>query len=179
MKKLSAEKQFGFLASILSLLLMLFFYSRGSEIYFWLFFVFAITLSSLTLFAPKRLIVLSNLWMRLGLNLSILINPSVKPFRDLESEINSEKKWELEALNIKPFTRDHHLEIQKLEETVGTTLRFPDNILLVAAKGDELLSWKEMSSFYKGCQQYIVDGSDHSMTNFPKHWETIKGFIGA
>ena len=110
--------------------------------------------------------------------LSILINPSVKPFRDLESAINSEKKWELEALNIKPFTRDHHLEIQKLEKTVGTTLRFPDNILLVAAKGDELLSWEEMSSFYKGCQQYIVDGSDHSMTDFPKHWKSIKSFIG-
>ena len=110
--------------------------------------------------------------------LSILINPSVKPFRDLESAINSEKKWELEALNIKPFTRDHHLEIQKLEKTVGTTLRFPDNILLVAAKGDELLSWEEMSSFYKGCQQYIVDGSDHGMTDFPKHWKSIKGFIG-
>ena len=110
--------------------------------------------------------------------LSILINPSIRPFRDLESAINSEKKWELEALNIKPFTRDHHLEIQKLEETVGTTLRFPDNILLVAAKGDELLSWEEMSSFYKGCQQYIVDGSDHSMTDFPKHWRSIKSFIG-
>ena len=87
--------------------------------------------------------------------LSILINPSTRPFRDLESAISSEKKWELEALNIKPFTRDHHLEIQKLEETVGTTLRFPDNILLVAAKGDELLSWEEMSLFYKGCQQYM------------------------
>ena len=110
--------------------------------------------------------------------LSILINPSIKPFRDLESAINSEKKWELEALNIKPFTRNHHLEIQKLEETVGTTLRFPENILLVAAKGDELLSWEEMSLFYKGCQQYIVDGSDHSMTDFPKHWKSIKGFVG-
>ena len=76
--------------------------------------------------------------------LSILISPSVKPFRDLESAVSSEK-IELEALNIKPFTRDHHLEIQKLEETVGTTLRFPGNILLVAAKGDELLSWEEMS----------------------------------
>ena len=110
--------------------------------------------------------------------LSILINPSVKPFRDLESAINLEKKWELEVINIKPFTRNYHLEIQKLEETVGTTLRFPDNILLVAAKGDELLSWEEMSSFYKGCQQYIVDGSDHSMTDFPKHWKSIKSFIG-
>ena len=110
--------------------------------------------------------------------LSILINPSVKPSRDLESAINSEKKWELEVLSIEPFTRNYHLEIQKLEETVGTTLRFPDNILLVAAKGDELLSWEEMSSFYKGCQQYIVDGSDHSMTDFPKHWKSIKSFIG-
>ena len=110
--------------------------------------------------------------------LSILINPSVKPFRDLETAINSEKKWQLEALNIKPFTRNYHLEIQKLEETVGTKLRFPDNILLVAAKGDELLSWEEMSSFYKGCQQYIVDGSDHGMTDFPKHWKSIKSFIG-
>ena len=110
--------------------------------------------------------------------LSILINPSVKPFRDLKSAINSEKKWELEALQIKPFTKNHHLEIKHLEETAGTTLRFPDNILLVAAKGDELLSWEEMSSFYKGCQQYIVDGSDHSMTDFPKHWKSIKSFIG-
>ena len=110
--------------------------------------------------------------------LSILINPSVKPFRDLETAINSEKKWQLEALNIKPFTRNYHLEIQKLEETVGTKLRFPDNMLLVAAKGDELLSWEEMSSFYKGCQQYIVDGSDHSMKDFPKHWKSIKSFIG-
>ena len=110
--------------------------------------------------------------------LSILINPSVRPFRDLESAINSEKKWELDALNIKAFTRNHHLEIQKLEEKVGTTMRFPDNILLVAAKGDELLNWEEMSSFYKGCQQYIVDGSDHSMTDFPKHWKNIKSFVG-
>ena len=109
--------------------------------------------------------------------LSILINPSVRPFRDLESAINSEKKWELEALNIKPFTRNYHLEIQKLEEKVGTTMKFPDNILLVAAKGDELLNWEEMSSFYKGCQQYIVDGSDHSMTDFPKHWKSIKSFV--
>ena len=111
--------------------------------------------------------------------LSILINPAVRPFRDLESAINSEKKWELEALKIEPFTRNHHLEIQKLEEKAGITMRFPDNILLVAAKGDELLNWKEMSSFYKGCQQYIIDGSDHSMTDFPKHWKSIKGFIGA
>ncbi|MDA9719231.1 hypothetical protein N9U60_02430 [Betaproteobacteria bacterium] len=110
--------------------------------------------------------------------LSILINPSVRPFRDLESAINSEKEWNLEALNIKPFTKNHHLEIQKLEETAGTTLKFPDNILLVAAKGDELLSWEEMSLFYKGCQQYIVDGSDHSMKDFPKHWKSIKSFIG-
>lgn len=110
--------------------------------------------------------------------LSILINPAVRPFRDLKSAINSEKKWELEALQIKPFTKNHHLEIKHLEETAGTILRFPDNILLVAAKGDELLSWEEMSSFYKGCQQYIVDGSDHSMTDFPKHWKSIKSFIG-
>ena len=69
--------------------------------------------------------------------------------------------------------------LQKLEEKAGITMRFPDNILLVAAKGDELLNWQEMSSFYKGCQQYIIDGSDHSMTDFPKHWKSIKGFIGA
>ncbi len=111
--------------------------------------------------------------------LSILINPAVRPFRDLESEVNSEKNWQAEALGIKPFTKDHHLELKKLESEIGTQLRFPDNILLVAAKGDELLSWKEMSAFYEGCQQYIIEGSDHGMTDFPKHWPNIKSFIGA
>ena len=110
--------------------------------------------------------------------LSIVINPAVRPFRDLESEVNPGKEWQLEALNINPFTKNHHLELKELEIAIGTKIRFPDNILLVATKGDELLSWKEMSSFFKGCQQYIIEGSDHSVTDFSKHWPNIKSFIG-
>ena len=109
--------------------------------------------------------------------LAIVINPAINPFRDLKSEITSAKQWQLEAQNIKPFTTDHHHELEKLEKQVGTKIKFPDNILLVAAKGDELLSWEDMSEFYKGCQQYIVDGSDHGMSDFEKHWSNIKTFI--
>ena len=38
--------------------------------------------------------------------------------------------------------------------------------LLIAAKGDELLDWREMAKRYSGAQQHIIDGSDHGLSDF-------------
>jgi len=48
---------------------------------------------------------------------------------------------------------------------------------LVAAKGDELLDWKEMVARYPGAQQIIIEGSDHSISDFDQHWPAIRSFL--
>jgi predicted esterase YcpF (UPF0227 family) len=48
---------------------------------------------------------------------------------------------------------------------------------LIAAKGDELLDWKEMSQFYKGAKQLILEGSDHGIADYADHLPRVLDFI--
>jgi predicted esterase YcpF (UPF0227 family) len=53
----------------------------------------------------------------------------------------------------------------------------PDRYLLIAAKGDELLDWKEMSAFYPGAKQLILEGSDHGIADYAEHLPVVIEFI--
>jgi len=47
----------------------------------------------------------------------------------------------------------------------------------VAAKGDELLDWKEMVDFYPGAQHLVLEGSDHGIADYSKYLPEILEFI--
>jgi predicted esterase YcpF (UPF0227 family) len=53
----------------------------------------------------------------------------------------------------------------------------PDRYFLIAAKGDELLDWKEMVAFYSGAQQLILEGSDHGIADYIDHLPAVIQFI--
>jgi predicted esterase YcpF (UPF0227 family) len=53
----------------------------------------------------------------------------------------------------------------------------PNRYFLIAAKGDELLDWKEMVAFYSGAQQLILEGSDHGISNYTDHLPAVIEFI--
>jgi predicted esterase YcpF (UPF0227 family) len=53
----------------------------------------------------------------------------------------------------------------------------PERYFLMAAKGDELLDWKEMSAFYPGAKQLILEGSDHGIANYADHLPAVIEFI--
>jgi predicted esterase YcpF (UPF0227 family) len=48
---------------------------------------------------------------------------------------------------------------------------------LIAAKGDELLDWKEMVEFYEGANQLVLEGSDHGIADYGIHLPKVLKFI--
>lgn len=105
---------------------------------------------------------------------AVLINPAVKPARDLACHIGEQTFWhrpeerfffqprfvdELGALHAGPLTR-------------------PERYLAVIATGDEVLDWREMQGRYAGAQLRIVPGSDHALSDFDDHLPAILGHLG-
>ena len=48
---------------------------------------------------------------------------------------------------------------------------------MIAAKGDELLDWREMVNFYIGSKQLVLDGSDHGIADYANHLPEVLRFI--
>ncbi|MGA0100743.1 MAG: hypothetical protein ACO3HF_01740 [Burkholderiaceae bacterium] len=40
-----------------------------------------------------------------------------------------------------------------------------------------MLDWNEMVARYPGALHHIVEGSDHSLSDFPEHWPAMKEFL--
>jgi predicted esterase YcpF (UPF0227 family) len=53
----------------------------------------------------------------------------------------------------------------------------PERYFLIAAKGDELLDWKEMVDFYRGAKQLVLEGSDHGIADYADHLPKVLEFI--
>lgn len=100
-----------------------------------------------------------------------LLNPAPWPARDLAPYVGDLPAWHTgEVLHF----REQYINDLKAME-VGIT--DPARYLLVAAKGDELLDWKEMVARYPGAHHHIIEGSDHGLSDFDAHWPAIKAFL--
>ena len=57
-----------------------------------------------------------------------------------------------------------------LSELDVPVISFPDRYFLIAAKGDELLDWREMVDRYRGSPSHILEGSDHGLSDFESRY---------
>lgn len=103
-----------------------------------------------------------------------LLNPAVKPARDLARYIGEQKSWHdpSESFFFQPSFVD---ELEVL--TAGPR---PDPALGYAliAKGDEVLDWREMTAHHAGCQITLLEGGDHALSDFAQHLPALLDFIG-
>lgn len=100
-----------------------------------------------------------------------LLNPAPWPARDLAPYVGELPAWH--SQEVLHFRQEYIHDLKALEVGISQ----PDRYLLVAAKGDELLDWNEMVARYPGAQHYIIEGSDHGLSDFDQHWPTIKQFL--
>jgi uncharacterized protein len=100
-----------------------------------------------------------------------LLNPAPWPARDLAPYVGDLPAWH--SNEVLHFRNEYIADLKALE--VG--LSDPGRYLLVAATGDELLDVKEMIARYPGTHHHIIEGSDHSITDFADHWPIVKRFI--
>lgn len=104
---------------------------------------------------------------------TVLLNPAVHPERDLVPHIGLQPAWHSgEMLDIRPEF------ITQLADMHSSRLADPARYLLVAARGDEVLDWREMVARYPDSHHWVIEGSDHSLSNFPSFLDEILRFCG-
>jgi predicted esterase YcpF (UPF0227 family) len=102
----------------------------------------------------------------------ITLNPAVYAARELEPHVGMMTAYDSEE----PF--DFKAEyIDELRALQVDPITDPKRYFLIAAKGDELLDWKEMAAFYPGAKQLILEGSDHGISDYANHLPAVIDFI--
>ncbi|MGE5339070.1 MAG: YqiA/YcfP family alpha/beta fold hydrolase [Gemmatimonadota bacterium] len=104
---------------------------------------------------------------------TVLLNPAIRPYDDLRGHLGQQPVYfSSETIEMRPEYLDELLVL----ETPRITR--PDQYLLIAATGDELIDYRTMVAKYAGCNQHIIDGSDHSLSDFGRYLEEVLAFCG-
>ena len=106
---------------------------------------------------------------------AVLLNPAIDPARDLAACVGEQTAWH-DGNERFCFDAAYVDELRAIAPPARLTRL--DRYLAVIAKGDEVLSWHEMSARYAGCRTLLIDGSDHALGDFAAHWPTVVEFLG-
>jgi predicted esterase YcpF (UPF0227 family) len=105
---------------------------------------------------------------------AVLLNPAVQPPRDLaayvgvSTQFHSDELFEFKAEYVDELM---HYEVARISR--------PERYFLVAAKGDEVLDWREMVAYFAGAKQTVIEGSDHGISDFDQHIDDVMAFCDA
>ncbi len=104
---------------------------------------------------------------------AVLLNPAVDPARDLQKYIGETTAWHSDE---RFFFRAEF--IAELRAIAPPTLTRLDRYFAIIAKGDEVLSWVEMSGRYRGAAVKLLEGGDHALSDFDTHLPEAMAFLG-
>lgn len=103
---------------------------------------------------------------------AVVLNPAVRAARELAPHVGMMTAYDSDE----PF--DFRPEyIDELRALQVETITNPARYFLIAAKGDELLDWREMVDFYPGAKQLVLEGSDHGIADYADHLPQVLDFI--
>ena len=105
---------------------------------------------------------------------AVLLNPAIEPARDLAAAIGETTSWHSDEPFF--FRREYIDELKAMAPP--TTLTNPERYLAVIAKGDEVLSWREMMTRYAGCRVRLIEGSDHAIGDFDVYLPEVMASAG-
>ena len=104
---------------------------------------------------------------------AVVLNPAVDPARDLSVAVGQTTAWHSDEPFF--FRAEYIDELRALSPARLTRLQ---RYFAVIAKGDEVLSWREMSGRYAGCPMRLLEGGDHALSDFDAHLTEVMRFIG-
>jgi len=103
-----------------------------------------------------------------------LLNPAVAPPRDLEKYVGVSTVYH--SNEVFEFKREY---IDELKKYTVPQITLPERYFLLAATGDEVLDWREMVGHYPHARQYVIQGSDHGLSDFAEYVDEVLAFCGA
>jgi uncharacterized protein len=105
---------------------------------------------------------------------AVLLNPAVFPQRDLAQHVGQTTAFHSDT----PFHFKHEFLAEFSALTCGPISR-PTRYFLIAAKGDMLLDWREMTARYPGARLRLLEGSDHGLSDFSDYGDEVIAFAKA
>ncbi len=92
---------------------------------------------------------------------AVLLNPAIHPARDLAAHLGAQRMYHSDQpFEFEPAYLD---ELRALEVAAPTQ---PHRYLLIAARGDEVLDWREMVARYHDVPTLLLEGGDHGLSDF-------------
>lgn len=104
---------------------------------------------------------------------AVLLNPAIQPYDDLRNFLGSQPVYFSDAtIDMKPEYLDElaALDVPRISR--------PERYFLLAATGDEMIDWRTMVAKYAGCRQRVIEGSDHSISDFATYLDEVLAFCG-
>ncbi len=104
---------------------------------------------------------------------AVLLNPAVFAARDLARHVGTHPAWHDPVQQI-AFTAAHVDELRALQ---CSAVADPSRYFLLAAKGDEVLDWREMVQRYPGAHLRLLEQGDHGLSDFEDHLGAVLQFL--
>lgn len=102
---------------------------------------------------------------------AVLLNPAVAPLHSLADQVGVTTAWH----SNEPFEFKASY-IDELDALAVPVISHPERYFLVAATGDEVLDWRDMTAHYPGARQWIIEGSDHGLSDFAGQMDAVLAF---
>jgi len=115
------------------------------------------------------------IWLaeRLGCR-AVLLNPALRAHEKLRRHVGTQTAYHDETSSFE-FRATYLEELRALHvETISR----PERYFLVAAKGDEVLDWREMVAALPGARHKVIEGSDHGLSDFAGMLDEVLAFAG-
>lgn len=102
---------------------------------------------------------------------AVLLNPAMHPARDLAGHVGPQTGFH----DGKPFVFEAAW-LGQLRRCEVPAITRPERYFLVAAKGDELLDWREMVAAFPGARIRVLEDGDHGLSDFQEHLDEVLAF---
>jgi predicted esterase YcpF (UPF0227 family) len=101
----------------------------------------------------------------------VLLNPAVVPQRDLSAYLGEQPRVHGGGSIV---VQAHHLD--EMRALAVTSVTRPERYYLFAATGDEVLDYREMLAHYPAARTKLIEGSDHSISEFADYVDDVLAF---
>lgn len=103
---------------------------------------------------------------------AVLLNPATDPHVGLRAYLGEQRNLHTGE----PYLlTEAHL---RAWEALRATRIDPSRYLLIVETGDEVLDYRRAVERYRGAEQVVIHGGDHSLQSFPQHLPRILAFAG-
>jgi predicted esterase YcpF (UPF0227 family) len=105
---------------------------------------------------------------------AVMLNPAMRAFEKLAGYVGPQTLYH-DAGQTFEFKASYLEELAALHVPAITR---PERYFLVAATGDELLDWREMTAAFPGARHKVIEGSDHGLSDFAGYMDETLTFAG-